>query len=67
MSDIQVALDAMRSDAQIWDAAAENLNGPLVAMSGLTATPADVSMWAADRGLHNTYDSARVAVESLLR
>lgn len=67
MSDIQTALEAMRSDAKIWDNAGEDLQAPRSAAGRVTITGADVSMWAADRGLHATYESARAKLEDLLR
>jgi hypothetical protein len=66
MTDIDVALAALRSDAQVWHTAAQDLNGPVTALGGLTLTGADVSMWAVDRGLDRTYDQARTTVMDLL-
>ena len=51
MSDIKAALAAMRADAQLWDTAADDMQGPISAVGGVAVTAADVSMWAADRGL----------------
>ena len=67
MSDIEAELAAMRGDATIWETAAEDTQGPVSATGGVTVTAADVSMWAADRGLDATYESARTQVEKLLR
>jgi hypothetical protein len=67
MTDVDVALEALRSDAGVWHTAAGNLTGPMNALAGLTLTGADVSMWAVDRGLDRTYDQARTAVIDLLR
>lgn len=67
MSDIDVALEALRSDAKVWDGATDSLNGPIAAISGLTLTGADFSMWAVDRGLDRTYDEARSALDTQLR
>jgi hypothetical protein len=64
---IGVALDAMRSDASKWQTAAGDLNKPLSTIGSLKLTPADVSMWAADRGLDKTYDEARSALENMIR
>ncbi|MDQ2588682.1 hypothetical protein [Saccharothrix yanglingensis] len=66
MTDISVALDAMRSDAAAWSAAAERLDGPRSAIGDLALTGADVSMWAVDRGLDRTYDDARATLEDML-
>jgi hypothetical protein len=66
MTDISVALEAMRSDATAWATAADNLDGPRSALGGLALTGADVSMWAVDRGLDRTYNDARDALEDML-
>jgi hypothetical protein len=67
MSDVKVALEAMRADANLWSAAADNVQGPLSAIGGLTLTGHDLSMWAVDRGLDRTYENGRVVLEDLLR
>ncbi len=66
MTDVSVALEAMRSDAATWDAAADRVDGPRTAIDGLTLTGADLSMWAVDLGLDRTYDNARRTLESML-
>lgn len=66
MSDLDVALAAMRSDAALWEAAAGDLQGPASAVGEVTVSAADVSMWAADRGLDATYEAARSQVAQLL-
>jgi hypothetical protein len=66
MSDIEVALQAMRSDAQVWQTAAGSLDAPVGALGGLTLTGADVSMYGVDRGLDRTYENARTAVIDML-
>lgn len=66
MTDVSVALEAMRSDAALWIAAADDLDGPRSAIGGLVLTDTDVSQWAADRGLHRTYNDARLALEDML-
>ena len=67
MSDIEVALAAMRTDAGLWDNAADGTEGQTSALGGVTLTPEDVSMWAADAGLDQTYDKARTQVQTLLQ
>jgi len=62
MTDIDVALQALRSDAGTWHSAGDQLSGPISAIGGLTLTGADVSMWAVDRGLDATYEQARHAM-----
>ena len=66
MTDVSVALEAMRSDATVWATAAERLDSPRSAVAGLTLTGADVSMWAVDRGLDRTYEQARAALDDML-
>ncbi|GAA3458854.1 hypothetical protein ACFFSW_34480 [Saccharothrix longispora] len=66
MTDISVALEAMRADAALWTAAADNLDGPRSAIGGLVIADTEMSQWAADRGMHHTYEDARVALEDVL-
>ena len=66
MSDIDVALDALRSDAKVWDTASQGVSKPGSTVGELTLTGADVSMWAVDAGVDKTYDEARSAVQNLL-
>jgi hypothetical protein len=66
MTDISVALEAMRSDAALWTAASDDLEAPRSAIGGLVVTDTDMSEWAADRGLHRTYNDARLALEDIL-
>ncbi len=63
---VDVALDAMRSDADVWKAAADGLNKPTSAIDELALTPADVSVWAAEHGFDSTYEQARVAIREML-
>ncbi|MCC8249685.1 hypothetical protein [Saccharothrix luteola] len=63
---LQVALEAMRSDATVWATASDNLDGPRSTIGGLVLTGADVSLWAVDRGLDRTYNDARLALEDML-
>lgn len=67
MSAIDVALEAMRTDARLWDRAADDAQSPRSALNGATLTPEDVSMWAADAGLLQTYDQAIMRVQALLQ
>jgi hypothetical protein len=66
MTDISVALEAMRSDATAWASAADRVDGPRSALGGLALSGAEVSMWAVDRGLDRTYNDAREALEDML-
>ncbi|GHH59900.1 hypothetical protein [Lentzea cavernae] len=67
MSDLMMALDALRTDAGLWSTAADKVQAPQSAIGGLTLTGHDVSMWAVDRGLDRTYENGRVVLEDLLR
>lgn len=67
MTDVSVALEAMRSDATVWATASDEVDAPHSAIGGLTLTGADVSMWAVDRGLDRTYNNACTALEAMLR
>jgi len=66
MSDYEVELAAMRTDAELWDSAAGGVEGPKSALGGLTLTPEVVSVWAAEAGLLAAYEQARTQVETLL-
>jgi hypothetical protein len=66
MSDITVALEAMRADANLWSTAADTVESPQRAIGGLTLTGADFSVWAVDRNLDQTYENGRVVLEALL-
>ncbi|MEJ2859010.1 MULTISPECIES: type VII secretion target [unclassified Saccharothrix] len=66
MTDLSVALDAMRSDATAWETAADRLDAPSAAIGGLALTGADLSLWAVDRGLDRTYEEARTALDDML-
>ncbi|WP_092974538.1 BAR domain-containing protein [Actinopolyspora lacussalsi] len=63
---INAALDAMRSDAAVWNTAAADIKGPLNSISNLKLTGAEISFFATERGLDATYDSARAALEDML-
>jgi hypothetical protein len=42
------------------------LEAPRSALGGLVITDTEMSQWAADRGLHRTYNNARLALEDML-
>lgn len=67
MTDIGVAIEALRSDAKIWERAAEELADPRAAIGplGLTGSP-DVMMYGADIGIDTTYNASKAAIEDLL-
>lgn len=64
---IDVALEALRSDAGVWEAAADSLNAPLNALGPLNITGDEASIWAVDRGLDKAFNDARRAVEDMIR
>lgn len=66
-SGIEVALDAMRSDARAWQTAAEQLSGPKSAIGSLSVTVADVSVFAVWAGLDQSYNEAVAAIEEALQ
>lgn len=67
MSDIEVALAAMRADAVLWESAATQLEAPKSALDGVTLSAEVVSVWAAEAGMVDTYDQGRTQVQTLLQ
>lgn len=63
---ITVALEAMRSDATTWQNASGDLTAPQNAVSSLNITAEAFSKWAVDRGIDQTYEDARGALENML-
>ena len=66
MTDIDVALQALRSDARLWSAAASSLDGPNTAIGGLALSGMEMSMYAVDAGLDRTYNNARNRLTEML-
>lgn len=66
MTDVSVALEALRSDAVVWDKAADSLNGPRSAVEPLGLTPVDVMCYAARRGLDRQYNDTRAKLQDLM-
>lgn len=66
MTDVVVALEAMRADAKLWETASDNLKAPRSAIGGLVVTGDEFSMWAEERGIDRTYEDARTALEDML-
>lgn len=64
---IGAALEALRSDAGVWEAAADSLNTPLNALVPLNVTGEEVSIHAVDRGLDDAFNNARTTLEDMLR
>jgi methylmalonyl-CoA mutase cobalamin-binding subunit len=67
MVDMKAAVAALRSDADIWDRAAEDLDAPMRAIGLLGLTGHDVSMYGVDKGIDATYAGAQTALEDMLR
>ncbi|WP_433471449.1 type VII secretion target [Saccharomonospora azurea] len=67
MPDIKAAVAALRSDAEIWDGAAQDLEAPTQAIGSLGLTGHDVSMYGVDGGIDTTYSGAQSALEEMLR
>lgn len=67
MTDIKVAIEALRHDAKAWDTAADDLADPTnaVAPLELNGSP-DVMLYGADIGIDTTYNNARTAIDELL-
>ncbi|WP_290056068.1 hypothetical protein [Amycolatopsis solani] len=66
MSDVEVALEALRSDAATWDQAADNLNQARGIVAPLELTPKDVMSYAAARGFNRRYNDMRAKLDHLL-
>ncbi|MBB5152928.1 type VII secretion target [Saccharopolyspora phatthalungensis] len=64
---VDVALEALRSDASVWETAADSLSAPITALGPLKVTGEEVSMWAVDRGLDDAFNDARAALEDMIR
>lgn len=67
MVDIKTAVAALRSDAEIWDGAAKDLDTPLQAIGWLGLGPSDVSMYGVDKGIDTTYAGAQSALQNMMR
>ena len=66
MSDVEVALEALRSDAATWDQAADNLNQARGIVAPLELTPAEVMSYASVRGFDRRYNDMRAKLDRLL-
>jgi hypothetical protein len=67
MVDIKTAVGALRSDAGIWDGAAQDVDGPRQAIGSLGLTGQDVSMYGMDAGIDTTYAGAQSALQNMLQ
>ena len=66
MSDLTVALDAMRADAVVWDGAGSILGAPARVIDSLGLTAQDVSMFGVDAGVDKAYGTAQTALVDML-
>ena len=64
---IDVALEALRSDAKKWNTAAQDLSDPLGALDSLEVTVADVSIFAQWAGLDKSFNDATSAMTDVLQ
>ncbi|RSN61097.1 hypothetical protein DMH01_17845 [Amycolatopsis sp. WAC 04182] len=64
--DIALALDALRSDADVWDRAADDLAAPRAAIEPLGLTPRDVMSYAAAKGLDKQYNQALALIQNMI-
>lgn len=67
MTDLQVALDALRADARRWDGAGQQLGEPLAVLPGLRLAASELSIAGAISGLDDTYEHVRTTFEDMLR
>ena len=64
--DFNVEVNALRSDAKVWDQAAQDLSGPIAATRPLTLEINDLTPVGDLRGLRTTYEEARHNMEQLM-
>lgn len=64
---VNVALEALRSDAKTWEAAAQGLSEPLGALGSLDVELADVSIFAQWAGLDQSFNDATSAMEEVIK
>lgn len=64
---IEVAIEALRTDAKIWDQAADDLSDPTSAVGPLVLNGGnDVTGMGERMGIHTTYENTRTQMEDLL-
>jgi uncharacterized protein YukE len=66
MKDFDVEVGALRSDAKVWDQAAQDLAGPIAAITPLTLEINDLTPLGEFWGLRATYEQARHNMEKLM-
>lgn len=67
MVDVRTAVAALRSDAEIWDGAAADLEAPIQTIGSLGLTGHDVSMYGVDQGIDLTYVDAQLTLYDMLK
>jgi hypothetical protein len=67
MSDIELGLEALKSDAAAWVEAADGLAEAGAVVAPLALTPADVMSFAAARGFHYHYGVVLAKLEDSVR
>lgn len=66
MNEVSVALAALRSDAALWDQAADGLLPPKGAIDPLGLTPAEVMSYAATHGFDRLYNQTRATMQDMI-
>ncbi|GAB3678077.1 hypothetical protein [Saccharopolyspora tripterygii] len=64
---VNVALEALNSDAKTWESAAQGLSEPMEALGSLDVELADVSIFAQWAGLDNSFNQATSALEEVIK
>ncbi|MFD9887965.1 hypothetical protein ACFWY9_01385 [Amycolatopsis sp. NPDC059027] len=65
MSDTEVALEALRSDAKVWNQAADSLLGPTREIAAMSLAEDDVMSYAARAGFHRQYNDMRQLLQDM--
>lgn len=63
---VDVELEALRADAEVWRGAAGELERRRPHVQGMLVAPAAFSIWGVDAGLDRTYEEVRARMEALL-
>ena len=66
MTDVAVALAALRSDAATWDRTADGLQPPKAAIDPLGLGPREVMSYAASHGFDRLYNQTRSAMQDMI-
>lgn len=63
---IKAGLNAMRSDAKLWQTSAESLKQPKETLGSLELTAQETSFFAEQSGLNKDFEELRVAVDNMI-